>query len=423
MRGLHAVKRWTAVLAAASVCAIVGAGAGPATAASPVAKAEAQAINGEGAIVGLLDTGDCKTAVPVADPGTGPDLCGDGLNTAAVKAFRQRVSGTAAGTSSGSAGAAPLNLADLAQIQTTDLVNGLQNLNTGTILDPLIAQNPLLAVALQTLQTTLTPQLDAVLNTITSAIGDTITVALEVGAVTSQAQASAKPKSATGSSGITAPGLRLRITLAGQNIIVPITLGTAPNTPVLLSVDDIVAGITQGLQDTLTDSLAGALAPLAQIIATGDDLVISQIMAALQDPLAAIGEAIAPLVQGTVNKQTNAAGQSPEGQTPPDDGYIEVIALELILLDGVGDPGRQTLQLARAAAGPNSPAAVVTPPDSDSDCTSDCDSDSDSDSDEPKAVASGVDQGGNLAPLGVVGFLAGAALVGAAVRQRFILNR
>jgi hypothetical protein len=93
MLGLHTRNGWRAVFAIAVTGTLIGIGSGAAVAA-PVTKAEAQGVNATGAIVEILDTGDCITTAPVAYPGTGP-RCGEGLSTDTVSAFSQAVQGSA----------------------------------------------------------------------------------------------------------------------------------------------------------------------------------------------------------------------------------------------------------------------------------------------------------------------------------------
>ena len=93
MLGLYTKNGWRAGFAIAAAGALVGV-ASSAAVAAPVTKAEAQGVHATGAIVEILDTGDCITEEPVAYPGIGP-RCGEGLETDTVSAFSQAVQGSA----------------------------------------------------------------------------------------------------------------------------------------------------------------------------------------------------------------------------------------------------------------------------------------------------------------------------------------
>lgn len=429
MLGLHTKNGWRALFAVAVTGTLIGIGSGAAVAAPAVTRAEAQAVNGTGAIVEILDTGDCKTTAPVAYPGTA-DRCGEGLSSAAVSAFAQAVEGRTNGFSRGFASAAPIDVDGLGEISLQDIFAGLADADTGTILDPLL--NALGALG-DPLEPLLAP-LDDVLDQVLTSVNGALPVNLQLGAVESQCSATASPLNATGSSVVADANIVVGEGVLGANgVVVPLTgpnaADTPPNTNLLVGApEDLVDAIIDAVQDTLTQSLgdeiaAGPLEPINLLLAPIQDQVLDALFETLEPALLEpLAEALEPLVQGTVNKQTTGTGS------------IEVIALEVILLEAAGPSGTQTLQLARTSCGRNTAGTTATPTppvnddggddgdDGDGDDSDDSD-DGDGDDDEPKVVDSGINDGGNLGALAITGLLAASTLVGSAARQRLLLGQ
>ncbi len=427
MLGLHTKNGWRAGFAIAVTGTLIGIGSGAAVAAPAVTRAEAQAVNATGGLVEILDTGDCKTTTPKAYPGGTPPNCGELLSTSSVSAFAQAVEGRNNGFSRAFASVAPIDVDGLGDINLTNVFQGLNAAQTNTILDPIL--NGLGGLTAVQLAQITQPVSDGV-QTVLDGVNGALPVNLVLGAVESQAAATAKPKSASGSSVVADANLVVGEGVLGANgVVVPLTgpnaADTPPNTPLLVGApQDLAVAILDTLEDTLVTSITGELGPLAPLIANIRDMVVVPLLTQLEpELLQPLSDGLAPLIQGTVNKQTPVS--------PTNTGKIEVIALEVILLDAAGAQGRQTLQLARVAVGPNSAATETNtpppPPPNDEDDSGDPDDgDDDGDGDDgdgPKSVDSGLNDGGNLGALAITGLLAASTLIGSAARQRLLLGR
>lgn len=300
--------------------------------------ADSSASTGTGSLFQLLDTDACTATTPSA---TGTGRCGNGLSlNNQINAFSQNATAPSGGTSTADASVAPIDIADFTAIDLTGIVDGLAAINTGTVLDDVIG--PLS----QTLKDQLAPLLTGAVGDLDDALQDALgqveanlPLSIQIGAVESDCTATADPLRATGDS--TVADIDLVVELGDQQIHVPITAGTAPNSNLLVGApQDLVNGIIAGLEDTFTDSLGGALAPLNLILSSLQTQVTDKIFDALEPTLLqSLADALEPLIAGTVNKQVPVS--------PSSTGEIEVTALELRLL------GTNVLDLARSHCGPN----------------------------------------------------------------------
>lgn len=337
--------------------AIVGAtafaafAAGPAFAATgDTAGADSSASTGTGSLFELLDTDACivdDTAQTTSGTPTG--RCGDGLNlNDQINAFSQNASAPGDGTSSADASVAPIDITDFGALDLTGILSGLQAINTGTVLDDIIQglDDAILQAALEALVPTVITPLDDAVQDALATVGENLPVSLELGAVESQCTATAQPRSAEGNG--TVAGIDLLVEFGGQQINVPITAGTAPNSNLLVGApQDLVDDIIQGLKDTFTASLGGALVPLNDLLDTLQTQVTNALFDQLEPTLLqALADALEPLIAGTVNKQVPVS--------PSSTGEIEVTSLELILLSD------NVLELGRTHCGPNSRAGGDT---------------------------------------------------------------
>ena len=318
-----------------------------ANAADPiVAQANSSAVTATG-ITGIVDSEECSVAsTGPATVGTDP-ICGTGLSTSGVNAFAQTAStdldGTK-GTSTAAASVAPIDIAALTTIDPSTLGADLDAINTGTILDDILAgldpiTGPLFELALTPL---LSGIQDAALAPVLAALQDALPVSVEIGAVSSTCSAIA---GATPTMSSEVAGINILIELAPGNVItVPVTLDTSANAALVGSVapKEIVDGLLVGIEDTLRTSLGGALGTLADLVPTIQDLLVDAVLVQLGPVLDAVGDALVPILDGTVNKQV----------TNPD-GSVEVTALELNVLGTTA-----TLDLARSSCGPNANVVV-----------------------------------------------------------------
>ena len=302
--------------------------------------ADSSASTGTGSLFQLLDTDACTATTPAA---TGSGRCGDGLSlNNQIDAFSQNASAPAGGTSTADASVAPIDITNIGtSLDLTGIIDGLTAINTGTILDDIIngLNDAVLKAALQALEPAVLAPLDDALQTALAGVTDALPLGIQIGAVESNCTATAEPLRATGTSHVA--GANIVVHLGNQVINVPLELGTAPNSNLLVGApEDLVNGIIQGLEDTFTTSLGGALSGLNALLSTLQSQVTTQIFAAIEPQLLqGLADALEPLVAGTVNKQVPVS--------PSSTGEIEVTALELKLL------GTNTLDLARSHCGPN----------------------------------------------------------------------
>ena len=457
MLGLHTKNGWRAGFAIAVTGTLIGLGSGAAFAAPAVTKAEAQGVQATGAIVEILDTGDCKTTGVTAYPGTGP-RCGEGLSTPTVSAFSQAVQGnnTSPGSltgtpwaqsaailqgtaySRGYASVAPIDIDGLGEVSLTDIFDGLAAADTGTILDPVLQGLGALGDTLDPVLAPLSDGLQGGLDAVNGALPTTI----QLGAVESQCQATGTPARAAGVSNVADANLIVgEGVLGADGVVVPLNgpngADTPPNTNLLIGApQDLVDAVLDTLQDSLNISLDGAGAPLNLLLDPIQDQVVDAILEQLEPTLlTALADALEPLVHGTENKQTPNPTSISGATGTNNTGITEVIALEVVLLEAGGAQATQTLQLGRSACGRNS-AGTATPTPTPTDDNDDSDDSDDGDGDDgdgddgdgddgdgPKSVDSGLNDGGNLGALAITGLLAASTLVGSAARQRLLLDR
>lgn len=336
-----------------------------------VAQSNSSAITATG-LTGIINSDQCTAESADGTPTDGTGTCGVGLGVSqpAVTSFDQTASTSLdgnKGVSTADAEVAGTGIAALTTIDLSPVAEDLSGIDTGTVLDPIVGDlGPLLDTALALLNLSLDDLLtgiqDAVTGPLTTALQQAIPVTAQIGAVTSTCDATAGD-GATGNA--TVSGIDITIVLPGDNdIIIPIALETDPNSALVGSVApaQLVTGLVNGIEDTLTESLNGALGPLADLVDNVQTAIIDPILAqvgpAILDPL---GEALIPLIDGTVNKQVSGdAGES-----------IEVTALDLNV---IGETA--TLALARTSCGPNALAAA-----DDEDAPADVDVDQDVDVD------------------------------------------
>lgn len=356
--------------------------------------ANSSASTGTGALFELLDTDACTaTDTASTNAGTATGRCGNGLSlNNQINAFAQNASAPGDGTSAANASVAPIDITDFGALDLTGILAGVQGINTGTILDDIIqaVDDAVLRAALEALVPPVLAPLDDALQDALAAVGASLPVSLELGAVESQCTATAVPLNATGNG--TVAGINLLVELGGQQISVPIQVGTGPNSNLLVGApQDLVDDIIQGLRDTFTASLGGALAPLNALLDTIQTQVTNVLFAQLEDALLpALADALEPLIAGTVNKQVPTS--------PSATGQIEVTALELRLL------GTNVLELGRSECGPNSRGA--NPPG-----TNPSNPDDDNDPEVPTVVDSGVAGNGDNTARNVLGATAALMLL------------
>jgi len=350
-----------------------------------VAQSNASAITASG-LTGIVDSDACVAESADGTPTAGTGTCGVGLSVGGIVDTFSQDASTAldglAGTSQASASVAPIDIANLQQIDISTLQTDLSGIDTGTLLNPVIAGlsdvlRPLFEAALNpilgTLQTT-------VINSITDALVGVVDISVNLPAVEARCTATAggTPTMETTITG----DVVISAALGGNeiaNVVLPVN-GLTPNAPLVGSIapQEIVDAILLDVQNTLLNdgTLTGALAPLAALVSTIQtqlvDAILEPLGTALLDPL---GDALGPILNGTVNKQV----------TNPD-GSVEVTALEV---DVLGEGAH--LALARAACGPNTFATAADDTDVDADADADAVADADAIADADAAADADAD--------------------------------
>lgn len=319
-----------------------------------VAQANSSAVTATG-LTQIVDSKTCRvSSTGPATNGTA-DVCGTGLSTQGVNAFAQTaetgLDGTK-GTSKGASSVAPINIAALTTINLSTIPTDLTSVDTGTVLDPLLTNlTPIVQTTLDTalgllgisLQQLLDQIQTAAIAPITSALQTALPVAVEVGALSSQCMVTAG-----GTPNLTSQVAGINIVVGNnRELVVPVAVGTGANLPLVgsVAIQQIVDDAFAGIEAALNQSLSGALGPLAAALPGIQATLVDSLLTALAPVVDALGQAVVPILTGTVNKQVTNA-----------DGSGEVTALDLNLLSSTA-----TLKLARSACGPNGAVVVNTP--------------------------------------------------------------
>ncbi len=216
-----------------------------------------------------------------------------------------------------------------------------------------IVQSDLLAGMDQQLQQALQPVLDQVLpaaqdalQTVLTQVGDP-EVLLDLGAI--QSQCVAGPRGASGDAQLA--DAALSTTIAGRRVdLVALPVHPGPNTKVATDLDAVVTAVTDGLETELTTAFDGALSQVGDLVDQVEQALNDNVVSAVAAQLAPLED---NLLDGTLNKQMR-----------PQAGAIEVTALELRVLPAAADFGIEPLSIAigRTACGPSGRVAVPGSP-------------------------------------------------------------
>lgn len=319
-----------------------------------VAQATSTASEGSGLFSAVdLQTGTCSANLPAgtavgAPAATPTGDCGAEVDTAGVDVLDQSATASltgADGISTATAQVAGVTLPDFEPLDLTNLITDLGESNTTTLVGTLVnglSDGLLKTLALQLLAP-LTTAIDDSLQTVLDGVETAVPFDIAIGAVS--ATCDANPTTATGNGNVS--GIDLNINILGQDVVVPVSLGTAANSPVLVTApQDLVDDVLQGLQDTFVLSLGGVLAPLAPLVAQLTSSIIDPLFDALEPTLLqGLSDLLEPVLSGTVNKQTPVS---------PAADAISVNAIELFVL---GQANR--LALGNVTCGPNATAAAA----------------------------------------------------------------
>ncbi len=315
-------------IAVGLVTLIVTAGLSFSAQATPdhVSHATAQSVSGNEPLLDpLVNRAACEAENPGAPTGAPADKCDTGLVTPGVEAYKQQAFANADGTSNAIATTAPVNFGTLGPaLNLEDLAAGLSGADLSDVLTPL-------AVTLGTTVTALSPlvvPLNAALQTALAGVDGALPVSLSVPAASATCEAT--PTSATGDSSVA----DLTLDIGDATINIPIDVDTSPNSNLVVGTDEAAQQIATDIVDGLIaafSSNAGlntVLDGLELVLGPIKDALLVELVDALEEPLLTpIGNAIEPLVSGTVNVQTS---ESPADA--PTSGTIAVTALHLELL-------------------------------------------------------------------------------------------
>lgn len=329
--------------AVAASAALVGMGISPAAAHHDATSyGMGDAVVGTGlfaSVESLITEGFCEaTNNDTEEEGTQTGNCTPSIDLNPAQVITQTASADPNGISSAEAGTAEVPISDLPfALDISDILAGLGSMSSGTLL---AALGPILD-QLGNLLAPLTTALDDALGPVLDAVQSSLPLSVSIGAVFSEC--SATPETASGSAAVA--GIDISLELGGQQIAVPITLDTAPNSRLLVGApQDLVNALLDGISATLTESLDGALGPLITAIVSVQEVVNSVLDAlepALLQPLA---DLLSSVIDGWVNLQSNQPGY-PYDATGANE--VDVTALELTLL------GNNTLGLANVHCGIN----------------------------------------------------------------------
>jgi len=345
-----------------------------------IAQATSSALNTTG-LLGILNSQTCEAATANDQDATPTGTCGNGLDYDGVVVTAQNATATVDddnnGQSTAEAGVAPLDVTGLEAIQLSDLDSALASIDTGTILDDVVgALDPVVQLVLGPVLDALG---DALVDPLLDGVGGSLPVSIEIGAVTASCQAS--PTSATATTEVA--GIDVVIDLGGQRLVIPMNVGTSPNSPLVgynedamdSAVAEIVNSVVDGLEETLNTSLGGVLGPLGAVVAGVQDMLLAPVLdalgPALLEPVGNLLDEQLGLVGGTVNVMEDENGAPVNGST---DDVIHATALELHV--GLAGTSLATAELADVTCGKN---LQFVPPATDADADADADAAADAD--------------------------------------------
>jgi hypothetical protein len=338
--------------------ALVGLAAGPATAATTVARASASA-----AVVTVGGTPTDSGTYRVTNDGTRETATGS--NRPAVSALRgqslvsagvlaQDAITSTSGRSAACAGLAGQG-ATVAGVGDGGCLTpgGTSALSVGTLdLSQLqVVQSKVLQGLDQQVRTALQPVLDSAVEALQGSLqtglrqlGDA-GLFVDLGVV--ESRCTAAPGSAEGNATLADVGAYVQV--GGRRVdLLSLPVHPAPNTRITTGLDGVAVAVQDALRSRLSTALAGALGPLAAAVDRA---------AVLDNVLANVGSQLAPLDQdvlsGTLNRQVRAGA-----------GSIEVTALDLDVLPAAAAFGPQPLsvRLGSSTCGPGDRVAPVARP-------------------------------------------------------------
>lgn len=202
---------------------------------------------------------------------------------------------------------------------------------------------------------------------ITGAINDTPLGELSLGGSLGviSGECNANPETAFGRA-VLANAEDIKLTLPGGTEVVLVNLpaNPDPNTKLLTELDQVTARVFEAVETQLRTMLTpGRLGPVAdvlsdQILAEVQDEVIAQVVSGMQPLLEPLEEQVLDI---TLNKQVNAAGQEVAGSAPD---YIEVTAVDIQVLPAIGaatDAPLVTGEIGKVTCGDNARLAHDDP--------------------------------------------------------------
>ncbi|WP_203338219.1 hypothetical protein [Nocardioides limicola] len=264
------------------------------------------------------------------------------------------------------------------------------------------------------------PLIDALLGPLTSALADAIgdTALGEIGLFGSlgavEARCVALPGSAEGTANIVDGDIYLQIPGGDRINLVSLPANPAPNTEVLVQIDDVVNVLLDGVEQQVANMLDGALAEVNNALLNPlRDLLLDELLEQLNEGLLPLTSALQDnLLKVVLNKQSASAG------------YIEVTGLSLEVLPAAIefiDAPLVNAEIANVTCGPNGRFAPPTGPEGPEEPEEPKEPKEPKLPEVPTVVASGVSGGPNYGGI-AVGLLLTLALAGGLLGRRSILQ-
>lgn len=343
--------------------ALVGIGLSPAAAIHDgSATANASTLTGTGlfeSIAPLLQQGDCTATFANGGPEAKVGECTPSIDLepaqAIVRFATANVSATdGAATSAAESAVAEVPITDLpAELNLTDLLNDLAaTSDSASALGPLLSSlGELAANALAPL----TDAIDDVVGPVLSSVQASLPLSIEIGAIVATCEADGT--TATAGSDVAKVDILVDLSSLGVGtVVVPMTLATTANADLIADVGQLVDGIIDGVEATLTESsaLSLVLAPVALLVNDIQEQVVDALLVQLKPALLQpLSDALSSIISVKLNVTPDVATGSPQPFTAPEE--IDLTAIQVTLL------GSNQLSIGHVHCGDNTNGTVHTP--------------------------------------------------------------
>lgn len=342
--------------------ALIGIGLSPAAAIHDgSATANASTLTGTGlfeSIAPLLQQGDCTATFANGGPEAKVGECTPSIALepaqAIVRFATANVAETGAATSAAESAVAEVPITDLAtELNLTDILTDLAATS-----DSASALGPLLSAIGETAAAALAPlttAIDGIVGPLLTQVQATLPLSIEIGAIV--ATCAADGTTATASSDVASVDILVDLSGLGVGtVVVPMTLATTANADLIADVGQLVDGIIDGLEATLTESTALSLllTPVALLINDIQEQVVDALLAQLRPTLLVpLSNALSSILSVKLNVTPDVATGTAQPFTAPEE--IDLTAIYVAVL------GDNTLSIGHVHCGDNADGTVHTP--------------------------------------------------------------